>query len=407
MSDYIEKPHFTTADPTASTPNPLSPDGQYKRLIRIIRDHGVDKDDRTGVGSRSVFGERMRFDITDGALPLLTTKKVHTRAIIHELLWMLSGSTSLRYLKENDVHIWDSWVEPGTEVYDEGKLVDGQLPRIYQHQWRGWEVPEDLSPEVDLAIQMLHSGKEEMISKAISRLTEVRDKLENPPTIDQIENIIHQLKHTPDSRRILLTAWNVADLPRMALPPCHVTAQFWTRVMAATERLMWLTTNQPDCNDAIREVLEKLAEKDDGLPGNGGVWGDEDLKEDTLRKLHHWLDGQEAPRRTLSCQLYQRSADVTLGVPFNIVQYSLLTHLIAQSVGMASEEFVWVGGDCHIYANQWEGIKEQLGRDPMPFTRPYVKLNPHVNRIDEFTFDDIEIVGYESHPPIKFPPPAV
>jgi len=271
----------------------------YLELMRHVLEHGTPKGDRTGTGTRSIFGHQMRFDLNAG-FPLVTTKKVHLRSIIHELLWFLRGDTNLRYLHESRVTIWDEWA---TE--------EGELGPLYGYQWRSWPTP---------------SGSH----------------------IDQISQVVEQLKHNPDSRRIIVSAWNVADLPdesvtprenaragRMALAPCHAFFQFYV------------------------------------------------------------ADGR------LSCQLYQRSADIFLGVPFNIASYALLTLMLAQVTGLRPGEFIHTLGDAHLYNNHLEQAREQLSRDPFPL--PTMRLNPEVTSLFDFTFDDFELGGYNCHPPIKAP----
>lgn len=259
---------------------------QYLDYLRTIKEHGVNKEDRTGTGTKSIFGHQMRFDLSVG-FPLVTTKKVFTKAIIHELLWFIAGDTNIKYLNENGVTIWDEWAD-----------ANGDLGPVYGHQWRSWGTPD---------------GK----------------------TIDQLSEVIETLKKNPDSRRIIVSAWNVADLPKMALMPCHCLFQFYV------------------------------------------------------------ADGK------LSCQLYQRSCDSFLGVPFNIASYALLTEMIAHVTGLAVGEFIWTGGDCHIYNNHFDQVDEQLTREPRPLPKLIIKRS--VDSIFDFTFDDFEIVGYDPHPGIKAP----
>lgn len=259
---------------------------QYLDLMRHVREHGTFKSDRTGTGTYSVFGYQMRFNLADG-FPMVTTKKLHLRSIIHELLWFLKGSTNIAYLKENGVSIWDEWADE-----------NGDLGPVYGYQWRSWPAPD---------------GR----------------------YIDQIANVIEMIKKNPDSRRLIVSAWNPALVDEMALPPCHALFQFYV------------------------------------------------------------ADGK------LSCQLYQRSADIFLGVPFNIASYALLTMMVAQVTGYEPGEFIWTGGDSHLYANHLEQTDLQLTREPLPL--PTMKLNPAVKDLFEFTFDDFELVGYESHPHIKAP----
>ncbi|MGN6295427.1 MAG: thymidylate synthase [Ginsengibacter sp.] len=262
---------------------------QYLQLLKKIIDTGNDKSDRTGTGTRSLFGYQMRFDLQKG-FPLVTTKKLHLKSIIYELLWFLKGDTNVKYLQENGVRIWDEWADE-----------NGNLGPVYGKQWRSWEGA-------------------------------------NGKTVDQVSDLIKELKTNPDSRRLIISAWNVADLPEMKLMPCHCLFQFYT---APTE----------------------------------------------------------SGRKKLSCQLYQRSADVFLGVPFNIASYALLTMMIAQVCDMDLGEFVHSFGDVHLYKNHFEQAQLQLTRNP--FTLPQMKLNPAVKSIFDFKYEDFELVNYQSHPGIK------
>jgi thymidylate synthase len=263
---------------------------QYLDLMRHVLEHGHRKSDRTGTGTLSVFGWQMRFDLAEG-FPCLTTKKLHLRSIIHELLWFLKGETNIRYLKENGVSIWNEWAD-----------VDGELGPVYGHQWRHWP-----APSAD------HPGGE----------------------IDQIAQLVEGLKKNPDSRRHIVTAWNPADVDRMALPPCHALFQFYV------------------------------------------------------------ADGK------LSCQLYQRSADIFLGVPFNIASYALLTLMVAQVTGLAPGDFVHTLGDAHLYSNHLEQARLQLSREPRPL--PTMRLNPAVTDLFAFRFEDFTLEGYDPHPHIPAP----
>lgn len=259
---------------------------QYLEFMRHVKEHGAIKTDRTGTGTRSVFGYQMRFDLQQG-FPLLTTKKVHLKSIIHELIWFLQGSTNIAYLKENGVSIWDEWAD-----------AEGNLGPIYGYQWRNWPAP-------------------------------------NGEHIDQISQVLEQIRNTPDSRRMIVSAWNVADVPNMKLPPCHALFQFYV------------------------------------------------------------ADGK------LSCQLYQRSADIFLGVPFNIASYAILTHMMAQQAGLEVGDFVWTGGDCHLYSNHMEQVDLQLSRDTRELPRLVLKRKP--DSLFDYRFEDFEIEGYDPHPGIKAP----
>ena len=259
---------------------------QYHDLMQEVLAKGVQKSDRTGTGTISVFGHQMRFNLADG-FPMVTTKKLHLKSIIYELLWFLKGSTNNNWLKERGVSIWNEWAAP-----------DGELGPIYGYQWRSWPAPD---------------GKH----------------------IDQISEVVNTIKQNPDSRRIIVSAWNVADIPRMALAPCHAFFQFYV------------------------------------------------------------ADGK------LSCQLYQRSADIFLGVPLNIASYALLTHMMAQQCNLEVGDFIWTGGDCHLYSNHLEQVDLQLSRDFFPLPKLNILRKP--DSIFDYEFEDFEITGYESHPHIKAP----
>ena len=258
----------------------------YLDLLRHVLDHGTDKADRTGTGTRSVFGWQMRFDLNEG-FPLVTTKKLHLRSIIHELLWFLRGETNVASLRDNKVSIWDEWAD-----------ADGELGPVYGKQWRRWSSAD---------------GRE----------------------IDQLRNVVDEIRRNPDSRRLIVSAWNVADLPAMALQPCHALFQFYV------------------------------------------------------------ADGR------LSCQLYQRSGDIFLGVPFNIASYALLTHMVAQACDLQVGDFVHTLGDAHLYANHFDQAREQLSREPRRL--PTLRLDPAVRDVFAFRFDDIAIEGYDPHPAIRAP----
>lgn len=256
---------------------------QYLDLIKLIMETGAEKSDRTGTGTKSLFSHEMRFDLARG-FPLLTTKKLHTKSIFCELLWFISGSTNVKYLQDNGVRIWNEWAGE-----------DGELGPVYGKQWRSWEAAD---------------GR----------------------VIDQIAQLIEGIKNNPDSRRHIVSAWNVGDIDRMALPPCHLLFQFYVA------------------------------------------------------------------NNKLSCKLIQRSADVFLGVPFNIASYALLTHMVAQQCGLAVGEFIWSGGDCHIYSNHFEQVAEQIQREPYPFPALNIKRKP--DSIFDYQLDDFEILNYQSHPHI-------
>ena len=273
--DAVPPPPLPTAP--GSTP--------YEDLLRRVMETGTPKADRTGTGTRSVFGHQMRFDLTAG-FPLVTTKKVHQRSVVYELLWFLRGDPNVRWLQEHGVTIWDEWAGP-----------DGDLGPVYGVQWRSWPTPDG-------------------------------------GTVDQLAQVVETLRRDPDSRRMVVSAWNVADIPRMALAPCHAFFQFYV------------------------------------------------------------AEGR------LSCQIYQRSADLFLGVPFNIASYALLTHMVAQQADLEVGDLIWTGGDCHIYDNHVEQVREQLSREPYPW--PHLELRRAAS-LDAYTFEDVEVVGYRHHPAIKAP----
>ena len=266
---------------------------QYHDLMRLVLASGTRKADRTGTGTLSVFGHQMRFKLAAG-FPLVTTKKLHLRSIIIELLWFLKGSTNIAYLKENGVSIWNEWAD-----------ANGELGPVYGHQWRSWPLPDGSH-------------------------------------VDQIAQVLRQLRETPDSRRMIVSAWNVGDIPRMKLPPCHAFFQFYV------------------------------------APG----------------------PSPGAPGR-LSCQLYQRSADIFLGVPFNIASYALLTHMVAHQTGLDVGDFIWTGGDCHLYLNHLDQVNEQLARTP--YALPRLSLERKPDTLFDYTFEDFRILDYQAHPHIKAP----
>jgi thymidylate synthase len=303
---------------------------QYLDMVKDILENGVEKNDRTGTGTISTFGQQLKIDLQKG-FPLLTTKKVHTKSIIHELLWLISGDTNIKYLQDNGVTIWDEWAN-----------ADGNLGPVYGKQWRKWEGYEN-------------------------------DYILNTFEIDQLQNAINLLREDPDCRRIIVTAWNPAENDKMALHPCHCFFQFWTRELSDAERwakiphLSWAFST--DKTKLPEEEVEKIYEK------------------------------YNIPARALSCQLYQRSCDVGLGVPFNIASYALLTQMIAKITNMVSDQFVWTGGDVHIYKNHVDALKRQLDRWPRAL--PTMVINGDQKEIDDFKFDDFELVGYEPYPAIK------
>lgn len=334
---------------------------QYLALMQDILDNGVVKKDRTGVGTLSVFGRQLRFDLKEG-FPLVTTKKVHLKSIIHELLWFLNGDTNVKYLQENGVKIWNEWADE-----------EGDLGPVYGKQWREWRDCKVVEcHDVGRTQQLMQRGY-----KYIGNMKEDGTTYlvyEKPH--DQISKVIQQLREDPDSRRIIVSAWNVADLDDMALNPCHNYFQFYTTEMTVLERLNWFEENEP----------EKFA--------NTPLNNDEKV-------LHETLDREGVPRRKLSCFYMMRSNDVALGKPFNIASYALLTHMVAQQVNMVPDELVYSGVDVHLYLNHLEQIKLQLTREPYPLPKLVIKRKP--DSIFDYKYEDFEVVGYQSHPHIAMP----
>lgn len=334
---------------------------QYLALMQDILDNGVVKKDRTGVGTLSVFGRQLRFDLKEG-FPLVTTKKVHLKSIIHELLWFLNGDTNVKYLQENGVKIWNEWADE-----------EGDLGPVYGKQWREWRDCKVVEcHDVGRTQQLMQRGY-----KYIGNMKEDGTTYlvyEKPH--DQISKVIQQLREDPDSRRIIVSAWNVSDLDDMALNPCHNYFQFYTTEMTVLERLNWFEENEP----------EKFA--------NASLNNDEKV-------LHETLDREGVPRRKLSCFYMMRSNDVALGKPFNIASYALLTHMVAQQVNMVPDELVYSGVDVHLYLNHLEQIKLQLTREPYPLPKLVIKRKP--DSIFDYKYEDFEVVGYQSHPHIAMP----
>lgn len=308
---------------------------QYETLLQHVLVNGRHKPDRTGTGTREVLGAQMRFNLAHG-FPLVTTKKVHLKSVIAELLWFLSGSTNVKDLQAMGCTIWDEWAGE-----------DGNLGPIYGEQWRNW--------------QDCNGGH-----------------------IDQIQQLVDGLKRDPFSRRHIVSAWNPGDIPEMALAPCHCLFQFEVSECTQGERIAHLDYTRD------RVVWDEVAQT---LRAKHGV-----VEDDAVRAA---LDAMGVPRLRLSCQLYQRSADMFLGVPFNIASYALLTHMVAQQVGMVVGDFVWTGGCVHIYDNHLEQVNTQLDRKPYPY--PLLRIKRKPDNIYEYSMDDFEVIGYESHPAIKAP----
>ncbi|EKP7196310.1 thymidylate synthase [Salmonella enterica] len=341
---------------------------QYLALMQDILDNGVVKKDRTGVGTLSVFGRQLRFDLKEG-FPLVTTKKVHLKSIIHELLWFLNGDTNVKYLQENGVRIWNEWANE-----------EGELGPVYGHQWREWM-------DTKLVYLWDERSKDVLRERGYRYVgTIAKDDPEESIVIyrkshDQISKVIQQLREDPDSRRIIVSAWNVADLDDMALNPCHNYFQFYTTEMTLLERLDWYEVNEP----------EKFA--------SAPLINHEDI--DDEERLHETLDREGIPRRKLSCFYMMRSNDYLLGAPFNVASYALLTHIVAQQLNMVPDELVYSGVDVHLYSNHLEQAKLQLTREPYPLPKLVIKRKP--DSIFDYKYEDFELVGYQAHPHIAAP----
>ena len=339
---------------------------QYLALMQDILDNGVVKKDRTGVGTLSVFGRQLRFDLKEG-FPLVTTKKVHLKSIIHELLWFLNGDTNVKYLQENGVKIWNEWSDE-----------EGNLGPVYGKQWREWR---------DCKVVECHDVRrtQQLMQRGYKYIGNMKEDgttyLVYEKAHDQISKVIQQLREDPDSRRIIVSAWNVGDLDDMALNPCHNYFQFYTTEMTLLERLDWYEVNEP----------EKFA--------SAPLINHEDI--DDEERLHETLDREGIPRRKLSCFYMMRSNDYLLGAPFNVASYALLTHMIAQQLNMVPDELVYSGVDVHLYSNHLEQAKLQLTREPYPLPKLVIKRKP--DSIFDYKYEDFELVGYQSHDTIKAP----
>lgn len=401
---------------------------QYQDLMTEVFAKGTPKKDRTGTGTLSIFGHQMRFNLQEG-FPLVTTKRCHLRSIIHELLWFLKGDTNIQYLKDNGVTIWDEWCLAEDEVVNkplvkseraklavEGeyckedllqliKKLDkmgpvagqqyldemgvpktlpsimrraGDLGPVYGKQWRAWQHHEIIAADDKEGLDNATSKGGEWIAGG--------DDLMNGDTTpyvyrfetDQIAKVMDQLKNDPDNRRIIVSAWNVADLDDMALAPCHAFFQFYTREMSLDDRVQWAEEND---NELWSDYIHATFVDENTRLG--------------------WLDKAGVPTRKLSCQLYQRSCDIFLGLPFNIASYALLIHMFAQQANMVVGDFVWTGGDVHLYSNHLEQARTQLGRTPRALPKLIIKRKP--DSIFDYKFEDFDIEGYDPHPAIKAP----
>lgn len=339
---------------------------QYLALMQDILDNGVVKKDRTGVGTLSVFGRQLRFDLKEG-FPLVTTKKVHLKSIIHELLWFLNGDTNVKYLQENGVRIWNEWSDE-----------EGNLGPVYGKQWREWR---------DCKVVECHDVRrtQQLMQRGYKYIGNMKEDgttyLVYEKAHDQISKVIQQLREDPDSRRIIVSAWNVSDLDDMALNPCHNYFQFYTTEMSLLERLEWCEVNEPEKFTSAPLIKH------------------EDI--DDEERLHETLDREGIPRRKLSCFYMMRSNDYLLGAPFNIASYALLTYMVAQQLSMVPDELVYSGVDVHLYSNHLEQAKLQLTREPYPLPKLAIKRKP--DSIFDYKYEDFELVGYQAHPHIAAP----
>lgn len=443
-------------------------DDNVRELILRIMEEGVDDTSRTGIRTRAINSVMHTYDISRGQVPAVSTKYNWNFGVKVELVWMISGVTNIRFLKQHKVNIWDSWVKSGTEEYhyltekeiqdalvkhygkthnlsfevakveetaneplrngnyeigeygqDEGKeqlliltydiqglqqcyrdvlgqeprrLVGGELPKIYQHQWRGWEQMKVVKDD-GVEFPKYRADGWEMVDELREGGVLMRRG------IDQLAKVIDQLKNKPDDRGIILSAWNVGELDEMALRPCHTLCQFFSKPMSVRERLEWLGTYKPAGFEHLsEEVLVLAAEHDDRRHETQMQHQPETLA---------FLDDAKVPTRKLSSTLYMRSNDVGIGHTFNIVQYAMLTHMVAQVTGHATDTFTYMGGDAHIYENQWPAVLQWLDQDAQPDSHPTIRLNPNVKDLFDFKVEDIEIVGYVPGPRIKFPEAAV
>lgn len=374
---------------------------QYHDMLRHILTVGVQKGDRTGTGTISTFGHQLRFDLKEG-FPLVTTKKVHLKSIIHELLWFLSGNTNAQYLQDNGVGIWDEWAAP-EDVYEEERLSvservalyaqeTGETVRNVEHLYR--ESPDGLTSK--MAARGIPTTRRVLIKKKgdLGRVygAQWRDWIgPNGEHIDQITKVIDRLKTDPDCRRLIVTAWQPAEIEKMALPPCHLYFQFWTRELSKGERIDWINANLPAEAERVKNTLMAEVEADKFVNNDAGL----------IQRNYELYDEVDAPRRAISCNFVMRSTDSFLGAPFNIASYALLTMMIAQVVNMVPEELVFTGNDVHIYTNHLEQVGLQLSREPRAL--PRMKINPNVKDIFGFKYEDFELVGYDPHPAIKAP----
>lgn len=350
-------------------------DQPYLDLLRHVRDNGVIKSDRTGTGTKSVFGYQMRFDLQQG-FPLLTTKKLHLKSIIHELLWFLAGDTNVKYLQENGVKIWDEWADE-----------KGNLGPIYGYQWRSW--PGKL---LEQGIGDSDSDKwDDPYTDGDGKYWPYYDSCVKQEGIDQISNLLKQLRTNPDSRRLIVSAWNPAQVDQMKLPPCHCLFQFYTRELTLKERIAYQNEVIRKEADAFYESEESRFELRNYQQVETSLPKDDAEAHEVLTKHHN------VPTRALSCQLYQRSCDTFLGVPFNIASYALLTHMIAQQVNMAVGDFVWTGGDVHLYQNHVEQVDLQLNRHTAP--SPTLRLRK-ANSLFDYKFEDFDFLDYDPQPNI-------
>lgn len=428
-------------DPTQVTRAPIglddrkpTVDDNVRELVLRIMEDGDDDTTRTGVRSRGVNSVMHTYDISRGQIPAVSSKFTWIFGVKVELVWMISGDTNIRFLKQHKVNIWDSWVKKGTEEYrdlsfevrkamtkEKGiiigedpqggftnahlamdaldiprqELIAGELPKIYQHQWRHWADTRFVHGLDECRTYVAKGYSDEGFIDS-PRFGPVHVMYRE---IDQLQKVIDQLRTKPDDRGIILSAWNVGELDEMALRPCHTLCQFFSKPMSVRERLEWMAAYKPAGFEHLSEEVLGLAAAHD------------DRRHETQMQRHPetlaFLDEAKVPTRKLSSTLYMRSNDIPLGHPFNIVQYAMLTHMVAQVTGHATDTFTYMGGDAHIYENQWPAVLQWLDQDAQPDSHPTIRLNPNVKDLFDFKVEDIEVVGYVPGPRIKFPAAAV
>lgn len=357
---------------------------QYLNVMQQIFDTGTDKGDRTNTGTRSLFGVSTEYDLTNGKIPLLSTKKIFFDKLVHETIWFLSGATDIKYLKDNNVNIWDSWVTSESAKYNnEGKLVSGSIgPASYGALWRKWDDVRIVKSE----------NVEKYIGRGYHVVNTFGDQTVVKRVIDQVQNAIDLIKNNPDSRRIIVSSWNPGTLEDAVLPPCHTLFQFWTRELSSDELIQQL--GEKGKTEEFRVKFQEQVSKDIDA---------EMYRTSPSVYLREYAKNNGFPTRALQTLLYCRSQDFPVGTPFNIAQYGLLTQMVAKVTNTLAERLFWVGGDTHIYEDQKVLARNQLTREPLE-NQVHVTFKADLSDINEFTFDDITIEGYNDfHPAIRYP----